>query len=98
MRLALKAQSQCRATLKCLADIKNPAPLAFVKQANIAHNQQVNNAAEQSHPEKTENQQNELLTEKHGETLDTYGASAASGADPALQAVGAVNWAEDGRR
>jgi hypothetical protein len=61
MRLALKAQSQCRATLKCLADIEQPAPLAFVKQANIAHNQQVNNAAEQPRPEKTENQQNELL-------------------------------------
>ncbi|MDR3429601.1 hypothetical protein [Silvimonas sp.] len=45
MRLALKAQSQCRSTLEALADIKNPRPVAFVKQANIAHGpQQVNNA------------------------------------------------------
>lgn len=46
LRLALKAQSQCRSTLEALADIKNPRPVAFVKQANIAHGpQQVNNAA-----------------------------------------------------
>ncbi len=44
MRLALKAQSQCRATLETLAAIKNPPPVAFVRQANIAHGpQQVNN-------------------------------------------------------
>ncbi|GGP25859.1 hypothetical protein GCM10010971_16780 [Silvimonas amylolytica] len=45
LRLALKAQAQCRASLEALADIKNPRPVAFVKQANIAHGpQQVNNA------------------------------------------------------
>lgn len=44
MRLALKAQSQCRATLETLAEIKNPSAVAFVRQANIAHGpQQVNN-------------------------------------------------------
>jgi hypothetical protein len=44
MRLALKAQSQCRATIETLAEIKNPSQVAFVKQANIAHGpQQVNN-------------------------------------------------------
>jgi hypothetical protein len=36
MRLALRAQSQCRATLETLAAIKNP-PVAFANQANIAH-------------------------------------------------------------
>ena len=44
LRLALKAQSQCRATLETLAAIKNPQPVAFVRQANISHGpQQVNN-------------------------------------------------------
>ena len=44
MRLAQKAQSQCRATLETLWTMKNPSPIAFVKQANIAHGpQQVNN-------------------------------------------------------
>lgn len=46
LRLALKAQGQCRATLETLATIKNPAPVAFVRQANIANGpQQVNNGA-----------------------------------------------------
>ncbi len=46
LRLALKAQGQCRATVQTLAEIKNPRPVAFVKQANIAHGpQQVNNEA-----------------------------------------------------
>lgn len=41
-RLALKAQSQCRATLETLAVIKNPP--VFARQANIANGpQQVNN-------------------------------------------------------
>ncbi len=42
LKLALKAQSQCRATLETLANIKNP-PIVFAKQANIAHHQQINN-------------------------------------------------------
>ena len=42
LKLALKAQSQCRATLETLANIKNP-PIVFAKHANIAHNQQINN-------------------------------------------------------
>ena len=42
LRLALKAQSQCRATLETLANIKNP-PIVFAKHANIAHHQQINN-------------------------------------------------------
>ena len=45
LTLALKAQAQCRATLEALAEIKNPRSIAFVKQANIAQQQQVNNAA-----------------------------------------------------
>ncbi len=45
LRLGLKAQSQCRATLETLAAIKNP-PVVFARQANIAQGpQQVNNNA-----------------------------------------------------
>lgn len=45
MRLALKAQAQCRASLEALAAIKNP-PVVYARQANIANGpQQVNNAA-----------------------------------------------------
>ena len=43
LTLALKAQSQCRSTLEALAEIKNPRPVSFVKQANISNGpQQVN--------------------------------------------------------
>lgn len=49
MRLALKAQSQCRITLESLAEIKNRRAVTFVKQANIASgHQQVNNHAPES--------------------------------------------------
>jgi hypothetical protein len=49
MRLALKAQGQCRATLETLAVLKNP-PTVFAKQANIAAgSQQVNNTLAVAH-------------------------------------------------
>ena len=44
LKLALRAQSQCRATWEALATIKNPPIVGYVRQANIAHgHQQVNN-------------------------------------------------------
>ena len=45
LRLALKAQSQCRATLETLAEIKYPKAATFVRQQNVAYQQQVNNDA-----------------------------------------------------
>lgn len=42
-QLALKAQAGSRSTLQTLADIKRPRQIAFVQQANVAHNQQINN-------------------------------------------------------
>ncbi len=43
LRLALKAQTQCRSTLETLSKIKNP-PIVFAKQANLTTGpQQVNN-------------------------------------------------------
>ncbi len=45
LKLALRAQSQCRATWESLATIKNPPMVGYVRKANIAHgHQQVNNA------------------------------------------------------
>lgn len=98
LRLALKAQSQCRATLEALAAIKNPQPVAFVRQANIAHGpQQVNNAGavDASRAEKSGNQPNKVLEHQHGERLDFGTAGAAGGADSPLETVGAVNRPED---
>jgi len=93
MRVALRAQNQCRATLETLAAIKNP-PVVFAKQANInqgSGNQQVNNGtpAPASHAEKIINQQNELLEVQHGsETVDTRTTGATIGKNPAMASVG----------
>ena len=43
MRLALKAQAQAVRTIEALGELKHPRSVAFVKQANIANNQQINN-------------------------------------------------------
>ncbi len=86
LRLAFKAQSQCRATLETLATLKNP-PVIFAKQANISNgHQQINNGVPATRTEKIQNQQNELLVEAQhgGETLDTRTTSATIGKDTAM--------------
>lgn len=89
MKLALRSQNQARATLQILAEIKVPKQLAFVQQANIASQMQVNNSAhnEPMCAGKKQKSQNELLEEKNGERLDTRKESATSGADSAVAAV-----------
>lgn len=106
LRLALKAQAQCRATLETLAEVKYPKAATFVRQQNVAYQQQVNNGdggdkATSTHAGahgKTLNQRNELLETHHGERLDSRAQGAASGDDPHLEAVGTVNRAAVGRR
>lgn len=101
MRLALRAQAQCRATLETLAAIKNP-PVIYARQANVTTGpQQVNNgvAAQVApvHAAGTESPQGKLLEgEAHGEWLDTRATGTAGGANQELAAVGAQHRAEDG--
>jgi hypothetical protein len=98
LRLALKAQSQCRATMETLAAIKNPAPVAFVKQANIANGpQQVNNGvpANASRAGISENQPNKVLEQQHGERLDFGTAGTTGSADSSMETMGAVNRPQD---
>ncbi|MBK9585471.1 MAG: hypothetical protein WBC26_07725 [Alphaproteobacteria bacterium] len=92
MRLALKAQGQCRATLETLAAIKNPQPYI---QNNKAQYQQVNNGTGPSegnnsnstrthaHAGKNLNNTNGLLEEKthEQEWLDTGTPETAGGND-----------------
>jgi len=91
LKLALKAQSQCRATLETLAAIKNP-PI-FARQANIAHGpQQVNNEnAHIARAEQIENEPNELLEHDHGKRLDTGTTGTAGGSHQAMATVEAVH-------
>ena len=88
LRLAFKAQSQCRATLETLAEIKNPRqPATFVKQQNLAHNQQVNNTLHAG-AENSEKTTNELLEASLDTRMDTGTQSQTSGSNPALETVG----------
>ena len=88
LRLALKAQSQCRATLETLAAIKNP-PVVFAKQANIAHGPQQVNYERGSIPrvEQIKSQPIELLEHEHAERLESSTTRAASGRDRALETM-----------
>ena len=85
MKLALKAQSQCRTTLQAISKIKNPTIVGYVRQANIAHGaQQINNFPE-----------NELLEHQHGERLD-FGEEEETGPnDSEMETVGAINGTEN---
>ena len=102
MVLALKTQAQCRATLQTLAEIKTPRPLAFVKQANIAHGpQQVINEAPAVPASRARTREeipirsNELLEADHGQRLDTGATCATSGIDPNLETVGTIDRSSD---
>ena len=74
MNLALKAQSQSRATIQALVELKYPKQATFVKQANISSgHQQVNNATNThapAHAKENQHSQNKLLEAQHNEWLD----------------------------
>lgn len=93
LRLALKAQAQCRATLETLAEVKYPKVATFVRQQNVAYQQQVNNGSAESdsatstrtHARTEENisQQNKLLEDERHERphLDTRATQNAGRSD-----------------
>ncbi|MCX7106415.1 MAG: hypothetical protein NTV66_02400 [Methylococcales bacterium] len=87
LRLAYKAQAQCRSTLQTLSDIKNPS-VVYAKQANITNgNQQINNGVSAPRTQENQNYSNELLEHTHGERLDTRKKSAAIPVNSELAAV-----------
>lgn len=102
LRMALKAQNQCRMTLETLATIKNP-PVVIARQANINNGgqQQVNNGPAtgsnadagpaRASAEETESRQSELSGGANG-LLENTGASGASGRTLSTQSpVGEVH-------
>ena len=91
LRMALRAQSQCRATIEALAAIKNP-PVIYARQANIANGpQQINNGVAASlesactggpnaHAGERGSAPNKLLESSgDGERMDTRAKSKAGG-------------------
>ncbi|MHC9419869.1 hypothetical protein ACYZX9_14870 [Sphingomonas citri] len=98
MRLALKAQAQCRATLETLATIKNP-PVVYARQANIANGpQQVNNGTAAPRASEPASSPTELLETEHGKRMESGTAGAAISGDPAVEAMGAIDGTADGGR
>jgi hypothetical protein len=91
MRMALRAQNQCRANLETLAALKNPQVI-FAKQANVSQgHQQINN-----YPgARAESEQNELLTGGKHDSLDSRAAATPSRTDTAMETMGAVNGTAD---
>ena len=96
LTLALKAQAQCRSTLEALAEIKNPRPVSFVKQANVTNGpQQVNNtyasasghSGISSRAESFQSEPNKLKAD-HGERIDIGAPSTASRVNQTVGAVG----------
>ena len=74
MRLALRAQSQCRATLETLASL-NKAPTVFAQQANVATNQQINYAQNQLLRDETE-EPPEAFVSTEQKSVKTYSTQA----------------------
>jgi hypothetical protein len=97
LRLAFKAQSQSRATVETLGNLRNP-PMVIARQANIAHGPQQVNNGEPSRTREIQSEPSKLLEQTYGERLDTGAAGQAIGGDPAMATVGAVNRPEDGGR
>ncbi len=88
LKLGLRAQSQSRANLEALVNMKTPK--TRLNQTNIAHgHQQVNNFPENRDGE------NELLEETDGERLDTGTPQEAVRVDPELATVGKQHRAKD---
>ena len=89
-RLALKAQSQARATAETLAAIKNPMP--YIRQTNIAQGpQQVNNGIPPAHGENKTVPIKQLEQPHNGERMDFGTATTASRGNTDMEAVGAVD-------
>ena len=98
MRVALRAQSQCRATLETLAAIKNP-PVVYAKQANIANGpQQVNNGTQTPRTREIESEQIKLSGGTHGLHANAGASTPEGAANSPLEAVGEIDRAANVRR
>ena len=111
LRMALKAQNQCRMTLETLATIKNP-PVVFARQANINNGgqQQVNNgtaapaencavrAGAHTHAGNLSIERSKLLKASDVERLDTGTQGTAGAAHQDVETVAALDRPDELRR
>lgn len=98
LRMAFKAQSQCRTTIEAIGELKYPKQATFIRQANIANQQQVNNGLNHSQSDikpragkKNLTPSNELLTETLHATLDKGRTRETVKTHSRLEAVGEIH-------
>lgn len=98
MRMTLRAQSQCRATIETLAAIKNP-PTVYARQANVTTGpQQINNGmATPTRTGENEIEQTQLSGGTHELLPDARASAEASRTNPTLEALGEIDRAKVGR-
>jgi hypothetical protein len=88
IRMALKAQNQCRMTLETLSNIKNP-PVIYAKQANITSGpQQVNNTLH-AHTGENQKQPIKVLEQSLEQRMDAPAQGHASEGNSELETMDA---------
>jgi hypothetical protein len=96
LKLALRAQSQSRATWETLSAVKNPPMVGYARQANFAQNQQVNNGVP-SRARETDIGQSKQSGADSELLPDTRASETESGVDTPLETVGEIDRTKVGR-
>jgi hypothetical protein len=95
LRLAFRAQSQSRATVETLGNMKNP-PTVFARQANLTTGpQQVNNGIALA-PARQPNRRNELLERADGKRLELSASSSPGSRNSRVAALAKIDGSKDG--
>jgi hypothetical protein len=98
MRVALRAQNQCRATIESLSALKNP-PIVYARQANVTNGpQQINNGIAPAQARQIENGQIQLSGGDDELRTDTGTSAFTSQVNQAMETVGKIHGTEDKRR
>ena len=88
LKLSLRAQSQCRATLEAVSAIRNPQMAGYVRQANISQgHQQVNNCPQASGSQKSPNKLMEGAEHESDKWMDRGTPTPAKSTDSHMEAV-----------
>jgi hypothetical protein len=98
MRVALRAQNQCRATLETLSAIRNP-PIVYARQANVTTGpQQINNGGPSSHAREIQNPPIQLSAEDNELRTDIRTSAVTSRINKEVEAMGEIHRPQDKRR
>ena len=94
------AEEAGAAALETLALVKNPVAPAFIRQQNLAINQQVNNGLPSRGPAKEDSRNGVLIVLTHGsiERMDARAPGEAIPVNPHLETVAVVDRPEDRSR